>query len=209
MLFSQLRPKIKKYPLFISADILKWFPQENANQVRVQLSQWVHKGWLQRVKKDLYLFNENDVPESSFLAGAILSPSYVSLETALHYYSIIPDVAFTTLSVTPLITRKFQTKYGQFSYRHIKPEYFFGWKTSYDKDRLYAAQIALPEKALLDYLYFHLPQLHNNKSLKDWEEERFYFDNDFNWGKYKKMLRAFNYEPLTKCAYNLFSHYAS
>lgn len=62
--------------------------------LRVQLSNWEKKGLIIRLKRGLYVLNENDrkiEPSRIFLADSLYSPSYVSTAYALGYYDLIPE----------------------------------------------------------------------------------------------------------------------
>ena len=88
----------------------------------------------------------------SFISNQLYQPSYVSLETALSHYKIIPEVVYGNTSITTKATREFTTPIGNFTYQHIKTEAFTGYQLQ-EIDR-YKALFAEPEKALADYLYF-------------------------------------------------------
>lgn len=57
------------------------------------LSRWVKKGYLTKLRQDWYAFNElQKEPEMArFISGKIYSPSYISLHSALSIYGIIPE----------------------------------------------------------------------------------------------------------------------
>ena len=197
MRFEQLRQKIIKYPLFTSADVLKWFPKTDIKILKTQLSQWLDKGYLRKIKRNLFYLAEIEISDQFYLAEKILSPSYISLESALNYYSIIPDIPQSVTLVSPLITRKFATPLGKFYYYHLKPDYFFGFKTIYSPDKKFFYNIASQEKALLDFIYFNLMRL---KKLENFEEERFYFSRGFSWPKFLKMSKVFKNKNIYKIA---------
>lgn len=182
MTFSLFKNKAKNYPLFKIADVFKWFPQSDRATTINQLSQWTKKGELQRLKRGVYKLADFEIKDSFILAGFIYSPSYISLETALNYYSIIPDIPFTVTSVTTNKTKDFSLKeFGKFSYRHLKPSLFFGFETI--RVEQYSYNIALPEKALFDYLYLNAKSI----SAKGFpKEQRFYFPQDFHWRQFKE-----------------------
>lgn len=187
MTFEQLRKKLLNYPIFTFNDILKWFPKENLATLRLQIFQWHKKGLLRRIKKGLYLFPETEISDQFYAAQKIYYPSYISLETALNYYGIIPDVPQMVTCVTPLTTAEFKTPLGVFWYRHLKKEYFFGFDIVQAKN-VFSYHIAQPEKALIDFIYFHLPEL---SKLDSFKEERFTFYTDFSWSKCIKMAERF------------------
>jgi len=152
MTYFQLRKKLTNYPIFKIEDVFKWFSKENRRTLIFQLSIWTKKGHLERLKRGIYKFSDYQIKDISVLANFFL-PSYISCETALNYYGIIPDVSFATTSVTTTKTSTIKTKnYGLFIYHHIKQELFFGYR-KINSGSLYSYKIATPEKALFDFLY--------------------------------------------------------
>jgi len=87
-----------------------------------------------------------------FIANRLYQPSYISLEKALSYYSIIPETVYTITSITTKPTREFTTPTGVFSYQRIKREAFIGYVPKEIEG--ITTLFAEPEKALVDYLYF-------------------------------------------------------
>lgn len=111
------------------------------------------KGILSPIRKGLYIAGpalDTDRPEPFLLANHILGPSYVSLDTALSYYGLIPERVFETASMTTKTTRIFNTSLGVFSYTRLPlPWYAFGIRRVRLSEDQYAL-IASPEKALAD-----------------------------------------------------------
>ena len=110
-------------------------------------------GLIDPVKKGLYVVGKSisdERPESALLANHILGPSYVSMESALAYYGLIPEKVFAVTSMTTKASRKFQTNIGLYTYTNLPlPYYAFGLATvTLSKDQ--QAIMALPEKALCD-----------------------------------------------------------
>ena len=110
-------------------------------------------GLIEPVKKGLYIVGRSlgaERPESALLANHILGPSYLSMESALAHYGLIPEKVFTVTSMTTKASRKFQTNIGLYSYTNLPlPYYAFGLATvSLSKDQ--QAVMAIPEKALCD-----------------------------------------------------------
>ena len=111
------------------------------------LGRYHQKGLIETPKRGWYYFADSP-PDDYFLANKLYSPSYISFETALAYYSIIPEVVYSIVSATTKTTRKFIHKEKTFKYLKLKTNCFAG----YYKKETYL--IADPEKALVDYLYF-------------------------------------------------------
>lgn len=179
MTFQELRKKIAGYPIFTFNDVLKWFPRTNPKTLEVEISHWIKSGHLKRAKRGIYVFSDFEIEDPFILANFIYSPSYISLESALNCYSIIPDIPFSITSVTLKKTVQFSTKeFGDFYYRCIKPGLFFGFE-NVQRDK-YGYNIAFPEKAIFDFLYLNYKRL-NLKTFP--QEERFYFGKDFDWNR--------------------------
>ena len=85
------------------------------------------RGDLIRLKQGLYV-NHADVsqkPLSLFLIGNNLyGPSYISLQSALRYYGLIPEQVFTVTSMTMKHSMVFYTPLARFDYVHIDDEAF-------------------------------------------------------------------------------------
>ena len=150
MTYLELRDQITK-PYFTLTDVLKFFSDDSPETIRTQLFRFVKKGYLIHLKREVYLFPKAQIDELE-LARLLYAPSYVSLETALNYYGMIPDIPLSVTSVTTVTTKKIKTVLGQFYYQKIKPELFWGYKVVPTKNRG-VFYMAFPEKALLDYFY--------------------------------------------------------
>ena len=139
--------------LFTLADVYKYFPEEKEESLRIQLSRFVKRGLIHRIKRGLYCFDLKKVNELQ-LANLLYTPSYVSAQSALHYYGIIPDIPQSITSVTTVTTKKILTKLGTYHYFKVATPLYFG----FDRIKLHNSRylkIARPEKALLDFIYLN------------------------------------------------------
>jgi predicted transcriptional regulator of viral defense system len=84
------------------------------------------------------------------IANKAYRPSYVSLETALSHYRLIPEHVYEVTSVSARRTYQITSPWGRLSYRTVSRRLIFGYAVTGDRVR-----IATPEKALLDYLYLN------------------------------------------------------
>lgn len=109
-------------------------------------------GVLISIRKGLYVAADLTRPEPFLLANHVFGPSYVSTDSALSTYGLIPERVYELTSVTPKASQRFETPAGSFTYAHLPlPYYSFGLV----QKELAAGQRALvasPEKALLDKL---------------------------------------------------------
>ncbi len=121
-----------------------------------------------RKKKGLYIFGEElrKRPISKmYLANLLNGPSYVSLEYALHNYSLIPERVTEITSVTPGRSKTYQTPIGYFSYRHIPLSCFAPGMDIITDEFGASCIIAVPEKALVDKIQTG-PQLRTRKDME-------------------------------------------
>lgn len=188
-----------KYYVFSYKDILSFYPKEKRYNVKKMLYRWKKKGWLLSLKKGLYelTYPKDFIIPDMHIANKLYSPSYISLETALSNYSIIPEVSMAVTSITTKPTRRFKNKHGLFIYRSIKADCFAGYYI--ERHGNFDILIAEPEKAFVDYLYF---KAYRNKkfNLKD---ERVDMDiiSRLNKRKLGKYARLYNMNPKEIYAY--------
>ena len=108
------------------------------------------------VSADFFEKNRTNVSYSFYLANVIRTPSYVSSWAALQYYNLATEAIYSITSVTPKVTKEYQTKVGSFAYQSIKKDLFSDYFLVKGKFDFY---IASPAKALFDLLYFRTRQL--------------------------------------------------
>ena len=127
----------------------------NPNDVRKQLSRWVKAGRLVQLRRGLYLlarpYRTFD-PHPFRVANLIVPGSYISCESALSFYGIIPEYTFQNISITLGRSCVYSSSVGQFQYRHIKPALYFAYAHRKVNEHE-SVFIAEPEKALLDLIY--------------------------------------------------------
>lgn len=86
-------------------------------------------------------------PSKFLVANHLLGPSYISGDSALAHYGLIPESVFETVSMTSKASRNFNTVMGVFSYTHLALPFGIS-QTALPENQF--ALIASPEKALLD-----------------------------------------------------------
>jgi len=89
-------------------------------------------------------------PEPFLIANHLRGPSYVSLESALSYWNLIPERVFEISSVTIKTSRRYKTSVGRFSYNQVKTPYYAVGIKKIDISQKQTILIASPEKALFD-----------------------------------------------------------
>lgn len=107
------------------------------------------------VSAEFYKKNVDDISYSFYLSNIIRNPSYISSWTALQYYNLTTESILSITSITPKVTRNYQTRVGNFSYQSIAKELFTDFSLEKGKFNFF---IASPSKALFDLLYFRTNQ---------------------------------------------------
>lgn len=107
------------------------------------------------ISSEFFAKNKSDISYSLYLANIIRTPSYVSSWTALQYYDLTTEAIRGITSVTPKVTRDYETKAGTFSYQSIQKELFSDYLLIKGRFDFF---IASPSKALFDLLYFRTRQ---------------------------------------------------
>lgn len=135
--------------------------------VDTYISRFLKRKEILQLKKGLYIstdfFNKNkgNISYAFYLANIIRTPSYISSWSALQFYNLATEAIYGITSVTPKVTRSYNTKAGNFTYQSIKEELFLdfflkeGKLGSPDSFNFF---IASPAKALFDLIYFKTRQ---------------------------------------------------
>jgi len=127
----------------------------DSKDVRRQLSRWTKAGHLYQVRRGLYALAppfQKVKPHPFLVANRMMRGSYISLQSALGYYGLIPDIVPVTTSVTTGRPNQWQTPLGVYTFQHIKTDLFVGYRLV-DLGSNQHAFVATPEKALLDLVH--------------------------------------------------------
>jgi len=137
------------------------------------------------------------------ISNQIYYPSYISLESALSYYNLIPETIYGITAISTRKTYHFSTYLGEFYYRSIKPSLFFGYNLIKIKN-IYIKMASI-EKTLLDYFYLH-PDLQTTAdfdSLRVNQEELIEQSNENTFYEY---LDKFKQKSLTNRVNKFWRH---
>lgn len=200
MKYQEFRNIIKR-PFFRKTDV----DFKMVNISSVQLSRWAKIGYINQVKRGLYVFNdEKDALDPLVISFLLYEPSYVSLESALSFHGLIPELVPATTAVSAKTTRTFENQYGKFLYRHIKPELFFGYAPREVSAEKYL--LAEPEKAILDYAYFNRARLNSADDISELRINTEEFKKIVDIAKLKKYLKEYNSPKIDRIISLLLAH---
>ncbi len=159
--------------LFSVGELKILLPKPAWSGLSLRLHQWRKKGWVSRIKRGLYQLDYPEPPVIAdfYLANRIYEPSYVSLETALSHYQILPEFSAQVASISSKPTRRFTNSHGLFTYTTIRPSAYAGYTVLNLQG--WPVRMAEPEKAVVDRLYIALRRGENLSDVEDrWDRAR-------------------------------------
>ena len=140
----------------------EYFPDSGACPPNISVKK---KGNILRIKRGLY--TDNLKIDSPIIANVCYSPSYISFETALSYYGMIPERVYAIKSATFMKNKKkeFSNHFGLFLYCDINKNAYPYDICQIEIENVKVA-IASKEKALIDMISILSPR-NNIKELED------------------------------------------
>jgi predicted transcriptional regulator of viral defense system len=151
--FEQLLELTSNEPVFESSLLL--VGKVNPASLQVQLTRWKDSGKVLQLRRGLYAVAppyQKARPHPFAIANHMVRASYVSGQSALAYYGLIPEYTPVTTSVTTLRPGMWKNSLGIYDFRHIKPSLFYGYRMT-DLGNGQRGFVATVEKALLDLIY--------------------------------------------------------
>ena len=151
MQYLDLKKYFNDFTVFSLMDIKR----VDAGFHRRRLNEWQDKKYIKKIIRGYYIFSDLTIDETVLFetSNRIYRPSYISLETALSYYHLIPESVYGISAISTRRTYTFKTPIAEFSYRTIKPNLFFGYDLVTHNNKHF--KIASMEKAVLDYFYLN------------------------------------------------------
>lgn len=202
MNYVDFKNKFELFGLFSIQDIRKMVPDFYFKN----LNHWQQKNYLIKLKNGWYCFPEflRHNKANWLIANSIYQPSYISLETILSFYGLIPEATFTTTSVTTLKTMAYRAVVGDLYYYTIKPTLYFGYRflpfmsqePAYPFNR--QLRIAELEKAILDFFYLR-KNYRTKQDIIDLRFDRHIIQNELNRETLFNYLSQFESKTLEQC----------
>ena len=160
-----------------------------------KLSELERKGLIIRIKKNLYVVSQkvhNQEISSELVANHLYGPSYISLESALSYYGLIPERVYSMRSVCTKRHKQYETQLGHFEYIKVPENYFPIGISQEIINNSYSFLIATPEKALCDKIIASQnTRIQSVKAMREYLEEDLRFD--------MSALTSFDANIIKKC----------
>lgn len=118
-----------------------------------KIMEMVNQGIIYQMRRGLYMTTSlvsKNTPEPFLIANHLYGPSYVSIDSALFHWGLIPERVFEISSVTPKISKRFLVQNVVYSFTHLPIAYYPLGIQSISLTETQTILIASPEKALCD-----------------------------------------------------------
>jgi hypothetical protein len=138
----------------------------NTSDKRGKIARMIHAGDLIQLRRGLYATRRDLNPLC--LASGIYGPSYISYETALSYYGLIPEAVYEITSATLKRPAEFKNVFGRFHYRRV-PERVYPVGIERVTESGLPFLIASPTKAVCDRIALE-PRIRSMSDVKRWAE---------------------------------------
>jgi len=166
MTFAELLEAVQDEPVFETGLLLAG--DVDPADVRRQLSRWVRAGRVYQLRRELYALAppfQKVLPHPFLVANRLVRGSYVSLQSALAHYGLIPESVPVTTSVSPGRPGRWETPLGAYEFRHVRGALHGGYRRMEVAEGQHAL-VAVPEKALLDLIHLE-PEADSPKYLEE------------------------------------------
>jgi len=138
----------------------------NTSDKRGKIARMIRSGDLFQLRRGLYATRRDLNPFC--LAAGLYGPSYISYETALSYYGLIPEAVYEITSATLKRPAEFQNIFGRFHYRRV-PESVYPVGIERVTESGLPFLIASPTKAVCDRIALE-PRMRSMSDVKRWAE---------------------------------------
>jgi len=120
--------------------------------VHAALKRQEKKGFVERVSNKIYINKLAKEFRQQDLLHVLRPDSYISLESALSEYGVTSQNPRVLTCVSPKYVRNIRSKTVNISFRKLKKDLYWGFSPKKTRYSIY--NLAAPEKALLDWIYF-------------------------------------------------------
>lgn len=158
----------ENFPFFTKVQLLEYAKKHTIkkNTLNSYINKSLKEGQIVSLKRNYYTtrsYYDNHKTETNYLfylANALLKPSYISLESALQYYGLYAEgINYTITSLTLKTPRSFQNRIARYTYNKISEKLFIDFTMLNNENGFL---IALPHKAIFDFLYFKTNRFSKN-----------------------------------------------
>lgn len=118
-----------------------------------KIMELVHQGFIFQVRKGLYMTTSlvsSVAPEPFLMANHLYGPSYISLDSAMFYWGLIPERVYEITSISTKPTKNYRVQEVTYSFTHLPAAYYPVGIQSVVLTEKQTVLMASPEKSLCD-----------------------------------------------------------
>ena len=151
MIILDFIERMKPLGVFSQADIEVVYPDLDSRR----LYEWQLKGYILKLRNSWYCLPDFlKKPYSTWIiANAVHSPSYISLESALSFYGILPEGVYMCTSVCTTRTLRINMADHEYEFSRLREKHYCGYRLEDTGAYGRRLRIAYPEKAVADFFY--------------------------------------------------------
>lgn len=151
MIILDFIERMKPIGVFSRADIEVVYPDLDPRR----LYEWQLKGYILKLRNSWYCLPEflKEPYSTWIIANTVHAPSYISLESALSFYGILPEGVHMCTSVCTNRTLRINMAGHEFEFSRLREKHYSGYRLEDSGTNGRRLRIADPEKALVDFFY--------------------------------------------------------
>jgi len=151
MIILDFIERMKPLGVFSRADIEVVYPDLDPRR----LYEWQLKGYILKLRNSWYCLPDflKEPYSTWIIANTVHVPSYISLESALSFYGILPEGVYMCTSVCTTRTLRINMAGHEYDFSRLRKKHYSGYRLEDTGSYGRRLRIAYPEKALADFFY--------------------------------------------------------
>jgi predicted transcriptional regulator of viral defense system len=152
MIILDFIERMKPVGVFSRADIEVVYPDLDPRR----LYEWQLKGYILKLRNSWYCLPDflKEPYSTWIIANKVHAPSYISMESALSFYGILPEGVHMSTSVCTNRTLRINMAGHEYEFSRLREKHYRGYRLEDTGTRGLKLRIASPEKAVADFFYF-------------------------------------------------------
>ena len=168
---------------------------------------WSDMGLMIKLRNGYYAFSDflKVTDFNLVVANKIITPSYISMQSALKFHGAISKSSPRVISVTCAKQVFYSNDFGEFCYQKINESMMFG-SIRENISNGFHVSIATAEKAIVDLMQL-CPYCDKKEELVKMGLSEYFMKNKFNVALFKDYLQQINSNTLTNKCNRVLKHY--
>jgi predicted transcriptional regulator of viral defense system len=206
MIILDFIERMKPLGVFSRANIEVVYPDLDPRR----LYEWQLKGYILKLRNSWYCLPDfMKEPYSTWIiANKVHAPSYISLESALSFYGILPEGVHMCTSVCTSRTLRINMAGHEYEFARLRDKHYTGYRLEDTGSKWRKLRIAGPEKAVADFFYLR-PYYNSEDEIRELRFDESSLDGGLDRDRlysYTKLYGTDTLEKRIKILLKLFDH---